>query len=78
MSHISRNACCACETAIPYPGTIITFCALLIMKDASSALPCLTFPFGPPAAAAAAVSPSPPKPPSKTLTIDLFIPLHMI
>src|SRR5215471_15193881 len=41
-SAISRSACCACATAMPYPGTMITFPAFLSMKAASSAEPCFT------------------------------------
>ena len=75
MSTISLKACCACATAIPYPGTIITEEAFFIKKAASSALPLFT-------GLCSLLVPSclvmAPNPPNITLKNDLFIPLHII
>ncbi len=75
VSPISRSACCACATAIPYPGTMMTEPAFFMMKAASSAEPCLTV-RSPKSAPGPALSP--PKPPRITEMNDRFIPLHMM
>ena len=76
VSTISLKACCACATAIPYPGTIITEDAFFIKKAASSAFPFLTgFCSLLWLVDDCSVAPKPPK---ITLKNDLFIPLHII
>ena len=76
VSTISLNACWACATAIPYPGTIITDDAFFIKNAASSALPLLTgFCSLLPEDEVCSVAPNPPK---MTLKNERFIPLHII
>src|SRR6056300_1380502 len=76
VSTISLKACCACATAIPYPGTIITDEAFFIKKAASSAFPLFTDLCSLYCVETdCSVAPNPPK---ITLKNDLFIPLHIM
>ena len=74
-SAISLTICWACDTAIPYPGTIITCSEFFIIKEPSVDPPDLTVLS---VCVTAVEVLSSPKPPRITLINDLFIALHIM
>ena len=74
MSATSRTRCCACETAIPYPGTKTTDREVPNSSAASSTEHC-RMGFLP--SSSAGLSCTLPKAPNSTLVIERFIARHM-